>query len=142
MRLRKDAKIELIRGVPLFSRCSRKELSEIASIADEMDLREGKEIIREGDRGREFFVIAEGTVDVHRGGRRVATLGDGDFVGEIALVAGIPRVASVTTASPVRALVITQAGFRRLLEHSPQIQAKVLEALASRLAEATQAATL
>ena len=142
MALRKDAKIELLRTVPLFSRCSRKELGEIAKLADEIDLPPGKEIIREGARGREFFVLVEGSVDVRKGRRKLGTLSDGDFVGEIALVSDIPRTASVTTASPLRALVISERSFRRLLQASPGIQLKVLDALAWRLAETTQAASV
>ena len=69
-----------------------------------------------------------------RGGRKIATLGPGDFAGEIALIAKMPRTATITTTSPVRALVITDRAFRQLLEHSPQIQIGVLSALAERLA--------
>jgi CRP/FNR family transcriptional regulator, cyclic AMP receptor protein len=132
--LRKDAKIEALKGVPLFSRCSRKELSEIARIADEIDLPEGKELTKEGASGREFFVLLAGNADVRRKRRKIGTLGPGDFLGEIALVAKTPRTATVKTTSPVRALVVTEQNFRRLLEQAPQVQIKVLEALAERLA--------
>ena len=91
-------------------------------------------MIREGETGREFLVIVEGSADVDRGGRKIATLGPGDFAGEIALIAKMPRTATITTTSPVRALVITDRAFRQLLEHSPQIQIGVLSALAERLA--------
>lgn len=133
MRLGKDKKVELIRHVPLFSRCTRKELLEIASIADEIDLPEGKVIIREGDRGREFFVLLNGGAEVIRGGHKVANLSKGDFVGEIAVVARIPRTATVKTTAPTRALVVTEQAFRGLMRRSPDIQLKVLEALAERL---------
>ncbi|MFL5930606.1 MAG: cyclic nucleotide-binding domain-containing protein, partial [Gaiellaceae bacterium] len=121
-------------GVPLFSRCSKKELSEIARIADEIDLAEGKQLTKEGGRGREFFVLVEGNADVRRKRRKIGTLGPGDFLGEIALVTKTPRTATVTTTSPVRALVVSEQNFRRLLEGSPQVQIKVLEALAERVA--------
>ena len=134
MRLGKDGKIELIRKVPLFSRLSKTGLREVASIADEMDFPEGKDLTREGERGREFFVILEGLVHVNKKGKRVRQLGKGDFLGEIALVTKQPRTATVTTASPVRALVITDRDFARLLRDSPQIGQGVLEALAERLA--------
>ena len=137
MRLRKDAKAELIRRVPLFSRCSKDELREVASVADEVDLREGRELTREGARGREFFVLVEGTADVRKNGRKINTLQSGDFFGEIALVSKAPRTATVVATSPIRALVITDRAFRQLLDHSPQIQVKVLEALAERLAPAS-----
>jgi CRP-like cAMP-binding protein len=131
--LRKNAKVALIKGVPLFAECSRKDLNEIAGIADEIDLREGKELTTEGRPGREFFVLIEGQADVKKGSRRVNTLGPGDFFGEIALVTQRPRTATVVTTAPVRALVITDRSFRSLLEHQPQIQGKVMSALAARL---------
>ena len=134
MHLGHNTKIELIKRVPLFASASKSELEEIASIADEIDLPEGKQVIREGEPGREFLVIVEGSADVDRGGRKIATLGPGDFAGEIALIAKMPRTATITTTSPVRALVITDRAFRQLLEHSPQIQIGVLSALAERLA--------
>jgi CRP/FNR family cyclic AMP-dependent transcriptional regulator len=134
VRLRGNQKVELIKGVPLFSRCSRRELEEVAQLADEIDLRSGKEMTRQGQRGREFFVLLEGTADVKKDGRKINTLGGGDFFGEIALVSRAPRTATVVATSSVHALVITEQSFRRLMERSPQIQTKVLEALAERLA--------
>jgi CRP/FNR family transcriptional regulator, cyclic AMP receptor protein len=134
MRLHRDAKIDALKQVPLFSRCSKKELGEIAKIADEIDLPEGKVLTREGGRGREFFVLLDGSADVKRNNRKIKSLGNGDFLGEISLVTKAPRTATVTTSSPVRALVVSEQNFRRLLEKSPQVQVKVLEALAERLA--------
>lgn len=132
--LRKNAKVELIKRVPLFSHCSKKELGLIAQLADEIDLPEGKTLMREGDRGREFFVLVEGTADVRKGERKLSTLESGDFFGEIALVSQRPRTATVTTASPVRTLVVTEQSFRSLLERAPDVQRKVLQALADRVA--------
>jgi CRP-like cAMP-binding protein len=131
--LRKNAKVELIKRVPLFSECSRKHLNEIAGIADEIDLSEGKELTTEGRPGREFFVLIEGQADVKKRSRRVNRLGPGDFFGEIALVTQRPRTATVVATAPVRALVITDRSFRRLLQTQPEIQAKVMSALAARL---------
>src|SRR5262249_59927537 len=131
----KNKKIELIKSVPLFTRCSKKELAEIAALADELELPEGKRLIRQGERGREFFVLLDGVVDVSRDGTTIEMMGDGDFFGEIALVSNVPRTATVTASSQVRLLVITDRDFRALLEHSPQIQLKVLEALAGRLSQ-------
>ena len=137
MRLGGNQKIDLIRKVPLFARCSRAELKEIALLADEIDLHEGKEMTREGAPGREFFVLLHGTADVKKNSRRVNTLGPGDFFGEIALVSREPRTATVIATSPVRALVITDRSFRRLLDDAPQVQTKVMEAMAERLAPET-----
>jgi len=134
--LHRNEKVELIKSVPLFANCSKRELEQIAQLADEIDLSDGKELIRQGSRGREFFVLLEGDVDVTKDGRSINKLGSGDFFGEIALVSDTPRTATVTTTSPVRALVITDRAFRRLLEDSPEIQLKVLAELAKRLAPA------
>ncbi|HEU4942104.1 MAG TPA: cyclic nucleotide-binding domain-containing protein [Gaiellaceae bacterium] len=133
MRLRTNAKVELIKGVPLFSELGRKELDEVASIADEIDLAEGKELTVEGQPGREFMVIVEGDATVRKGGEEVNRLTAGDFFGEIALVRQQPRSATVTAATPIRALVITDRSFRALLEHSPGIEEKVMSALSARL---------
>jgi CRP-like cAMP-binding protein len=135
--LGRNQKIDLIRKVPLFARCSRAELKEIALLADEIDLHEGKEMTREGAPGREFFVLLDGTADVKKNRRRVNTLGPGDFFGEIALVSREPRTATVIATSPIRALVITDRSFRRLLDDAPQVQTKVMEAMAQRLAPET-----
>ncbi|HEY8866995.1 MAG TPA: cyclic nucleotide-binding domain-containing protein [Solirubrobacteraceae bacterium] len=137
MKLGKDAKVELISKVPLFSRCSKKELREIASAADEIDLPAGKVLTREGDRGREFFVLVAGSAEVRKGARKVRTLGAGDFLGEIALVTHVPRTATVTTTEPTRALVITDRSFSYLLSHVPKLERGVLQALADRLAPET-----
>src|SRR3954453_12495420 len=137
MRLGGNQKTELIRKVPLFARCSRAELKEIAKLADEIDLAEGKEMTREGGPGREFFVLLEGTADVKKKSRRVNTLGPGDFFGEIALVSHEPRTATVIASSPIRALVITDRSFRRLLDDAPRVKTRVMEAMAERLAPET-----
>jgi CRP-like cAMP-binding protein len=132
--LRRNQKVELLRKVPLFERCSKGELAEIAKIADEIDLREGKVLIREGARGREFFVLLDGAVDVTKSDRRINQLGPGDFFGEIALIApSAVRTATVTAATDVEVLVVTAQSFRGLLHRSPEIQVKVLEAAAERL---------
>jgi CRP-like cAMP-binding protein len=135
--LRRNEKVELIKKVPLFAGCSKRELEEIAHIADEIDLNEGKEMTQQGSRGREFFVLLEGEADVTKDGRSINKLGPGDFFGEIALVSDTPRTATVTATSPVRALVITDRSFRRLLDDQPEFQGKVLRVLAERLAPET-----
>jgi CRP/FNR family transcriptional regulator, cyclic AMP receptor protein len=137
VRLGGNQKTDLIRKVPLFARCSRAELKEIAMLADEIDLREGKEMTRQGAPGREFFVLLEGTADVRKNSRKVNTLGPGDFFGEIALVSREPRTATVIATSPVRALVITDWSFRQLLDDAPRVKTKVMEAMAERLAPET-----
>ena len=127
-------KIGLLERVPLFSGCSKRELGEIALIADELDLAQGATIIREGERGREFIVLVEGSARVTRRGKKVGDLAAGEWVGEIALVADVPRTATVTSLTPLRTLVVTDRSFRMLLAKHPSIAAKILQTLGARLA--------
>ena len=105
MQLRRNAKIELLRRVPLFEGCSQKELGQISTLADEISQPAGATLIKEGAKGREFFVLVDGTVDIRRKGRKLGSLDTGDFFGEIALLTETPRSATVVTATPVRLLV-------------------------------------
>jgi CRP-like cAMP-binding protein len=132
-RVRSATKIDLIARVPLFAALSKSERGQVASIADEIDLPADKLLIREGESGREFFVLLEGEVEVTRKGKQLATRRSGDFFGEIALVSSLPRTATVKTRGPVRALVIRDVDFRALLKRTPVIAVKVLEAVADRL---------
>jgi CRP-like cAMP-binding protein len=134
MRLGKDAKVELLKRVPLFSKLDKRGLQEVAQIADELDLPSGKEMATEGDRGREFFVLLKGEADVTKGGQRINTMKEGDFFGEIALVTKMPRTATVTATTDVDVLVITERAFDSLLKKSPEIGRSVAEALAERVA--------
>ena len=133
MKLRRNAKVDLLGHVPLFAECSQKELGRIATIADELSLPAGTKLIEEGRKGREFFVLIDGTVDVLRGGRKVAEMHGGSFFGEIALLTDAPRTATVTATSPARVLVITGQAFQRVLNETTTIRPKVLAALAERV---------
>jgi CRP-like cAMP-binding protein len=129
----KDAKVDLLKHVPLFERCTKTELQKIAALSDELDLPAGKTLTSEGRTGHEFLVLVEGAAEVRRKNRVVNTLRSGDFLGEIALITDLPRTATVTTTAPSRVLIITARDFRRLLRETPAMQMKVLEALAARL---------
>ena len=131
--LRKNRKIDLIRQVPLFSGCSKKELEQISRIADELDFKSGKTLIREGALGREFFVLVDGTAEVQRQGKKIDTAGPGDFFGEMALLTDQPRNATVVTTSAADVLIITARNFRSLVETNPLIALKVMRAVAERL---------
>jgi CRP-like cAMP-binding protein len=131
----KNAKIELLKKVTLFSDCSKRELEHIAQIADEIGFPAGRTLIEEGKPGREFFVIAEGRVEVRRGGRKLTQRGDSSSFGEMALLTGKPRSATVTTTSPVRALVISDRAFKQLLQDVHSLSPKLLANLAARVAE-------
>jgi len=132
--LRRDAKIELLKKVPLFAGCSKNELRQLATIADELDLREGTVLTREGRPGREFFVLIDGTAEVRKKSKKIADLGPGDWLGEIALITDSPRTATVTATSPVDVLVITDRRFRSVVETMPSIALKVLARVGERLA--------
>jgi CRP/FNR family cyclic AMP-dependent transcriptional regulator len=133
VRLGKNAKIDLLKQVPLFAGCSKAELREVALSTDEIDLRDGHVLTREGRPGREFFILVEGTASVTQDGKEVAELRDGDWFGEIALLTHRPRTATVTATSPVRVLVLTDRAFRRVVETMPRIALKVLASVGQRL---------
>jgi CRP/FNR family transcriptional regulator, cyclic AMP receptor protein len=132
--VRKNKKHDLLRAVPLFARCTKREIAELAAECDELSVRGGTELTREGARGREFMVIVDGTVKVTKNGRAVNTLGPGDFLGEIALLADVPRTATVTTAEPTVLLVLTDRGFDRVAKRMPTVRTRLLTVLAERLA--------
>ena len=133
MRLGKNAKIELLKQVPLFAGCSKAELREVALSSDDIDLRDGHVLTHEGRAEREFFVLIEGTVRVTRNGQTLSDLGPGDWFGEIALLTHTRRTATVTATSPVRVLVLTDRSFRRVVESMPRIGLKVLASVGKRL---------
>jgi CRP-like cAMP-binding protein len=133
MARKSDPKLDLIAGVPLFAGFSRGELSFLGRLMDEVDVREGRVLTREGASGGEFFVVASGRVRIERGGRKLNELGPGDFLGEIALVDGGPRTATAIATEPCELLVLNRSGFRSLLARYPGVQSKVMRALAARL---------
>ena len=132
-----DTKVQALKGVPLFEGLSRKELVQLERICEDLQVESGKVLCEESQTGHEFFVIVDGKVQVTRKGRRVATLGGGDFVGEIALVTELPRTATVTAETPVRLFVLTRREFHAVLDQNPKVERKVLRVLARRLAESS-----
>jgi CRP/FNR family transcriptional regulator, cyclic AMP receptor protein len=136
--LRSETKADLLKQVPLFAECSKGELRKLAAIADEIDLREGTVLTREGRTAHEFFVLVEGTVRVTKGSRKLADLGPGDWLGEIALLTKAPRTATVTATSPVVALVIVDRDFRQVVAEIPSIAMKMLSCVAERLQRTAQ----
>jgi len=120
-------------AVPIFSGCSRKELAIIARAAKPVAHNAGAVIAREGERGIGLFLILEGTCTVSIGGRKKSTLGPDQFFGEIALLDGGPRTATVAADTDVRLLGLTEWMFRGLLAEHPSIALKTLESVAGRL---------
>jgi CRP-like cAMP-binding protein len=129
----KDEKLALIRSVPLFAHCGEKELEAIALAADMIDVQPGMELVTQGARTNEFVVIAAGTAEASQDGKTISTMTSGEFFGEIALVTGAPRTATVTATAPSTLLVLTDRAFWRVAEETPSIQTAVLKALAERL---------
>jgi len=130
---RASAKVELLRNVPLFSDLSAKELMSLSRLMDEVDLKPGTVIIREGNTGGEFFIVLEGTIEVKRKGRRLARLGPGDYLGEIALIDHGPRTATAMVETDARLLVLASREFHSMLASDPRIENKILRTLAARV---------
>jgi CRP/FNR family transcriptional regulator, cyclic AMP receptor protein len=123
-----------LKDVPFFSSLSKRELTTVAQQMEEIEIPEGKQLVREGDFGHEFFLIVDGTAEVVRGGARIAERGPGEFFGEMALLEEERRTATVTAQSPMRVLVMTRQDFRALDRTAPEIHATVAEAIEARRA--------
>ena len=133
--------VDQLSRVPLFSGCSRRDLQTIARVVKDIDHSSGTVVAREGEPGVGLFLIVEGTAEVTIGGAKKATLGPGDFFGEIALLDGGPRTATVTATSDLQMLGLTEWVFRGLMQEHPSIAVKTLQQMAGRLRNATKAAT-
>jgi len=128
-----DQKLELLKRAPLLAGLGRREIEEVGRLVEEIDVPAGQVLMREGETGREFFVLVEGSVAIDRGGSRVRTMAPGDFFGEIALLAEGPRTATATTETASKVLVLGHREFHSLMDQFPAIRMCVLEALAARL---------
>jgi CRP-like cAMP-binding protein len=137
-----DTKVEALKRAPLFESLSRPELEELAKRTDDLDFAAGKVLCKEGESGGEFYVIMSGEVEVTRGGKTLATVGDGGFFGEVSLVQDVPRNATVTATTPIRSFVLTRGRFLKLLDDQPGVERKVLRALANRLSSVSNDPTL
>jgi CRP-like cAMP-binding protein len=131
-----SAPAELVQGVPLFADLDKRELQGLASSMKERSFQPGQTIASEGQTGIGFFVIAEGTAKVTQGDQERATLGPGDYFGEIALIDDGTRTASVTADSDLKVYGLTSWEFRPLVETNASIAWKLLKAMAKRLREA------
>ncbi len=120
-------------GVPLFSRLSSKEREQVRGLLTEVRVPEGQVLARQGAQGQEFFIIIEGTATVERDGAHLADVGPGDFQGELSLLDGGPRTATVTATSPMVLMVATRREFTSLLDVAPTIARQMLPALAHRV---------
>ena len=129
----KDGKIELLRTVPLFANLDDSELVEIGKHADEVAVGEGQTLVSQDTAGNSFYVIVEGAADVIRDGQKLAELGNGDFLGEMALLEDLPRSATVVTTAPSRVLEMHRRDFSAVLDSAPHLARKMLATMAHRL---------
>jgi len=128
-----DDKVELLKCTPLLAGLGRKDLEEVGQLADEVEVKAGHVLMREGDIGNEFFVVIDGEIRVERGGRTIATIEPGGFVGDLALITERPRITTATATKDSRLLVIAHREFHSLLDRFPSIRIGVLESVALRL---------
>jgi CRP/FNR family transcriptional regulator, cyclic AMP receptor protein len=123
----------MLKSVRLFSTCNKRELARIASLADEVEAAKGKVLVRQGDPGRECFVIVEGRAKATMRGKGTAMLGPGSFFGEMALLDQGPRSATVTAETDMRLLVLGSRDFSALINEVPVVAVRIMRGLAERL---------
>jgi CRP/FNR family transcriptional regulator, cyclic AMP receptor protein len=121
-----------LKNIPLFAGLNRKERKALAPRADEIDLEQGREVVREGEFPYEFFAIEEGTAEVRRGDQLLAELGPGDFFGEMGLVSDTRRNATVIATSPLTVVVMTGQAFRQTARELPEVASKIRKAIEDR----------
>jgi CRP/FNR family cyclic AMP-dependent transcriptional regulator len=129
----RDEKLDLLYRIPLFANLDKHKIERVGELTEEVDVPAGKVLIRQGDAGGDLMVLVSGQVAIERDGTRVTTLGPGDFFGEISLIDGRPRTATVTTETPSRVLVVSHREFHALMDQIPEVAAQILQALADRV---------
>jgi CRP-like cAMP-binding protein len=132
---------DVLGEIPLFAGLSKRQRSRIASIAKTRQFRPYTTIVRAGDRGEAFYVVLDGTVIVKPPGKRAAKLGPGEFFGELALLDGAARTASVEAQTDVTLILLGRTGFRKIIEDEPKIAVRLLETVAARLRAASRSAS-
>ena len=133
----RDEYLQHLASVPLFSKCTKRQLVEIGGVATELILPAEKVLARQGDVGFEMFILLDGTASVTRDGQRVATLTAGDVVGELAVISGHPRNATVVAETELRILDLTHAGLDQLLDDIPGLAKHLLYEVTARLVAVT-----
>src|SRR4030095_56789 len=118
--------------IDLFAGLSKSERRQIAASADEVDVEEGRHLVRDGEVAYEFFVIAEGSAEVLRDDDHVADLGPGDFLGEMGIVGQTRRNASVVARSAMSLIVMTQQDFRGMTKSMPAVAGRIQQAVQER----------
>lgn len=127
--------IAALASMDLFSGLSKKELAAIDRLMTPIDIKVGKEFVKEGSSGREAFIVVDGTASVWRGGKLIASVGKGAVIGELALLGNRPRIATVRAETPMTVEVLNHLELKQLLEDSPGIALKLLISSANRIHE-------
>lgn len=129
----RDEKLEHLRRVPLFSRLNQRQLERLGQLCDEIEVGLDEVLAAQGRVGHEFFVVLDGHVSVLDRHNQIAQLHPGDFFGEIALLDGRPRTATVRADGITRLLVIGHREFNALMDEFPDVRKTVLAEVAGRL---------
>ena len=127
--------VKALRPLWLFDGLSDKELAEVASRSDAVDVPAGQTLIAQGSLAHEFCVIEQGAAEVRRDGELVNELGPGDFFGEIGILETTRRTATVTASTPMRLVVMHERDFRTLDKDLPAVAEKLRAAIRARLAD-------
>ena len=126
---RSSQKTDLLKQVPMFSNLSQRHLREIGKHADQVKVEQGRVLIQQEEKGGEFNFIVDGKARVEKNGKIIRQLSEGDFFGEISLVDGEPRTATVTAETDMILLVVNKTSFDHLLDKIPGLQRKILISL-------------
>ena len=134
----RDSKVDVLRGIPLFASCSDKELRDLSSLMTPLSLPAGATLMREGEFGKEFVIVVSGTATVTKRGVELAEIGPGSYLGEISVIDGGRRTATVVAKTPMEVEIATHPEFVSLLSRAPEIAVRMLPALAARIHELSE----
>jgi CRP/FNR family transcriptional regulator, cyclic AMP receptor protein len=137
----RDENLKILSSIPLFASCNKRQLEEIAQVADEVTVEPGVALVRQGEIGRELFILVDGTATATKDGAPMGKLGSGDFVGELAVLAHGRRNATVTADSRLTVLVLTASGLAQLLDDVPGLAKSLLSTVVARLAKSASETT-
>jgi len=129
----KDPKLELLKTIPMFATCGTGDLERVAQLVDEVDIPDGRVIMRQGTTGNEMYIVAKGLARAERDGRHLFDFGPGAVFGEMSIIAEGPRTATVTAVEPMRAFVVGHREFHTLMDTYPDFKMRVLEGLAAKV---------
>ncbi len=134
----RDSKVDVLRGIPLFASFKDKELRDLSSLMTPLRVPAGETLMREGEFGKEFLIVVSGTATVTKRGVQLAEIGPGSYLGEISIIDGGRRTATVVAKTPMEVEIVTHPEFASLLSRAPEIAVRMLPALAARIHELSE----